>query len=440
MQPRRRRSFILVLAMAAASAASPSLAQCTLLNAYKPDAFQKGRTISLGVVSVAGGKVASTAGPTETPRRIVLERLKTELDKTKYFTSVTIVPGDQNPDGHYLLEAELAGVSGGSRVGRALVGGFGNAGQMRVVGRLLGPPVQGGDGSRAVIADWECDAFHMGGFWGLGSNEETAQKNAEAIAKNLKNELFDDIEKRLAKLAEKSREDEKKSPVKAETHEVNRKWRDKPQWEPSDYADEITSFVIEGDRERGRAIDALWMTQAALNAHNKLIPALRETAIMRANEIKRGMLTTTEPVEAYKGKDVYVFVLTFNVASTESPLIWDTAKIREATYLARAGGAGTRIAPSAFVDDAVSSFIIFKQNKVMRGIVSFWGYHPVIVTFPTKMPDGSPVVTGPNDRLELHSMVDGRPVVFTFDLKHFALQGVDDLKLAAPEATTEASR
>jgi len=58
--------------------------------------------------------------------------------------------------------------------------------------------------------------------------------------------------------------------------------------------------------------------------------------------------------------------------------------------------------------------------------------NPVIAVFPTTLPDGSPLVKRIEDVLELHTVIDGRKVTLTFDLKHLEVKSVDDCSSAPP--------
>jgi len=53
--------------------------------------------------------------------------------------------------------------------------------------------------------------------------------------------------------------------------------------------------------------------------------------------------------------------------------------------------------------------------------------------FPTKLTDGTPIVRSLNDKLELHTEIDGRPITIHIDLKQFGLSRLEELKLR-PEA------
>jgi hypothetical protein len=55
--------------------------------------------------------------------------------------------------------------------------------------------------------------------------------------------------------------------------------------------------------------------------------------------------------------------------------------------------------------------------------------HPVLVAFPTKFPDGSPVIKSIDNPIELHTTVDGRRAVIKLTPAHLGAKSVDDLKL-----------
>src|SRR5207249_673553 len=129
---------------------------------------------------VGGGGVGTNAGPLEKPRQLLLEHFQKDLNKTKYFSDVTVVAPDMPSDAHYVLEGNLIGLNGGSRRGRYFIGGFGNMGQMRVNGRILG---SGQGEARPVLSDWECNVFNPGGVfdWG-GANDKLARQNAGLVS------------------------------------------------------------------------------------------------------------------------------------------------------------------------------------------------------------------------------------------------------------------
>jgi len=431
-----RRSFVSIICAVGALVVlcGRSPAQCYVLNVYDPDGYEKGKSISLGLFSLEGGGITYSGGPLETPRRVLLESLKEDLTNTKYFSSVTVVAADQKLDSHYLLEGEVAGMHGGSRFGRIFIGGFGNMGQMRINGRLFGPAKRSDDGNekRPLISDWECNSFDAGGFWGLSGNEGTTKKNADKIANSLSNQVFGRMDKRLDKLTAEVRKvelkDDNKDPMTGETRRHDRKWREKQDWKADDYADEIESFVVQSERKRSRGVDALWLTSASYRAHQKLLPMLRQTAILRNKDIVRGMLTEIEPILQFEGKDVYILAATFNVSSEAAPFLWDTGKMRESTYLTRVDEPGVKIQPVGLLDDAIRSYMVFREKRFFKGLSNFWAFHPTLIVFPTKKPDGSPFLRSVEDMVELHTEVDGQKVRLKFDLKHLDIRSLDDLK------------
>jgi hypothetical protein len=324
---------------------------------------------------------------------------------------------------------------GGSRFGRILIGGSGNMGQMRINGRLFGPAKRSDDGNekRPLISDWECNSFDAGGFWGLSGNEGTTKKNADKVAKSLSEQVFGRMDKRLDKLIAEARKeelkDDDKDPMTGETRRRDRKWREKPDWKAEDYADEIESFVVQSERKRSRGVDAIWLTGASYRAHQKLLPTLRQTAILRNKEIVRGMLTEIEPISRFEGKDVYILAATFNVSAEAAPFLWKTGKMLEATYLTRVDEPGVKLQPVELLDDAIRSYMVFREKRIFKGLSNFWAFHPTIIVFPTKKPDGSPFLRGIEDVVELHTEVNGQKVRLKFDLKHLDIRGLDDLKI-----------
>src|ERR1700761_3206001 len=345
---------------------------CAVLNIYDANAFSKGRKIAVGVFEVGGGGVGANAGPLEKPRELLLERLQKDLKKTKYFSSVSVAAADMSTDADYVLEGDLVGVTGGSQFGRIFVGGFGNAGQMRISGTILGPAARPGDGeSRAVLSDWECNVFDVG-KWGLEGNEKVARHSAEVVSDKLTKQISNLLggkegKTRLDKLEAKAESDSDKSPITGKSQARNRSWRDKQEWKPADYYDEIESFVVRSREERSRGVDVLWLTQASYQAHWKLLPTLKQTAILQKKEIKPGMLTDLEPVKSFAGQDVVVLVATFKIHSTAAPFLWDSKQVKSETYLVEPSASGQRLAPTQFLDDKIASYMVFNEKKVMKG-------------------------------------------------------------------------
>lgn len=314
---------------------------------------------------------------------------------------------------------------------RITIGGTSAAGQMRVAGRLYGPPQAAGpEGKRLLISDWECNRFDMGGFFGLGSNETAARKNADKIARSISREVFGKLDKRADELVKRVSKDAKKGPIVGKSHSWERTWRDKSDWKADDYADEIESFVIKSDRERARGVDGIWLTRPCYRAHQKLLPMLRQTAILRRKEIRRGMVTDLGPLTPFEGADVYALAVTCNVSFQEAPFVWRSKQIRDATFLTRKGDKTAKLAPVEFLDLAIPSYVVFDEKRVFKAFSTFWAYHPAVVIFPTKLPDGSGLVRSLDDVVELRTEVDGRPVLLEFNLKHFGLASVDELRMA----------
>jgi hypothetical protein len=232
----------------------------------------------------------------------------------------------------------------------------------------------------------------------------------------------------LDKLQDQVASDSDREPITGKTEAVNRSWREKKDWASEDYFDEIQSFVVRSDESRDRSVDALWLTGSCYGAHANLLPRLRQTAILRNREIKRGMLTDLEPVRSFVAQDVYVLIATFSVGSGRAPFLWETERIRKTTYLRRADPSGTPAPPMEFLDSRLASYVVFNEKRIFKGLSNFRAFHPVVMVFPTRQPDGSPLIRGVDDSVELHTEVDGRPVRLTFNLKHFDLRSVDDLK------------
>lgn len=408
------------------------LTGCSLLNIYDPSGFSPGRKIAIGVFEVGGSGVGSNAGPLEKPRELLLERFQRDFKKWKYFSDVSVVAADMVTDAEYILEGDLIGLSGGSQFGRFFVGGYGNLGKMRVSGRILGPASQPGDSStRPILSDWECNVMG-GGKWGFEGNAKIARENADAVSDALTRELSKLLhgkegKTKLDKLEAKDEEDTDRAPITGKSESKDRSWRGKQEWQQSDYDNEIESFVVRSHEARARGVDVLWLTQPSYQAHAKLLPMLKDTAILQKKEFKPGMLTSLEPVKPFAGQDLMVLVATFSIHSTAAPFLWNSKQIQAATYLTKPGGSPDRLAPVQFLDNSMASYMVVNEKRV--GGATFRAYHPVILAFPTKRADGTPFVQGTSDVVELHTEVDGRPVKISFDLKDFALKEVSDLTM-----------
>jgi hypothetical protein len=410
------------------------LTGCSLLNIYDPKGFSPGRKIAIGVFEVGGGGVSSNAGPLEKPRELLLERFQRDFKKWKYFSDVSAVAADMSTNADYILEGDLIGVGGGSQFGRVFVGGMGSLGKMRVSGRILGPASQPGDSStRPILSDWECNVMG-GGKWGFEGNAKIARENADAISDALTKEISKLLhgkegKTQLDKLEAKEEADTDRAPITGKTESKNRPWREKQEWQQADLDNEIESFVVRSHEARARGVDVLWLTQPSYRAHAKLLPMLKDTAILQKKQIKPGMLTSLEPVKPFAGQDLMVLVAAFSIHSTAAPFLWDSKQIKAATYLVKPGADTERVAPVEFLDNSIASYMVMDEKRVLKGRSNFRAYHPVILVFPTKRADGSPFVQNTNDVVELHTEVDGRPVRITFDLKDFDLKDLSELRM-----------
>ena len=439
-----RRAFVVGALSGSVLNVCGQIAGCNLLNIYDPDALSKGRKIGLAVFEVGGGGVAANAGPLEKPREILLERFQRDLKKSKLFSDVSVVAPDAESDSDYILEGNLIGINGGSRGGRSFNTGIGAAAQMRVSGRILGA---GRGDSRPVVSDWECNVFQSGLDLGysLGpagilagvirrstqTNEKLTKKNADFVADALTLQLRRLLRGKEGKteLDKRVANDEKegaRSPITGKSEAKNRSWREKAEWQEKDYLNEIDSFIVRSRETKSRGVDALWLTSASYNAHAKLLGSMKQTAILQGHDLKRGMLTDIDPVKPFLDQDVVVLVATFDVHATAAPFLWDSNRIKASTYLTRGDGTGDKLAPAQFLDGKIASYMVLEKKNQFRA------FHPVILAFPTRRVDGTPFFQTIDDVAELHTEVDGRQVQITFNLTHFDLKSVDDLKMSGP--------
>jgi hypothetical protein len=101
-------------------------------------------------------------------------------------------------------------------------------------------------------------------------------------------------------------------------------------------------------------------------------------------------------VTQFEGKNVYVLAVTFNVTMDRAPFLWSSEKFRQSTYLRRVDQADVKLAPNDVFDSALRAYAVF---------FNFWAFHPVLLTFPTTMPDGSAFLRSVNDVVELHTLL-----------------------------------
>ncbi len=408
---------------------------CGILNVYDADAFVAGRKIGVAVFEVGGGGVGSNAGPLEKPRQILLEQFQKDLKKEKYFSAVSMVTADSPSNADYVLEGNLLGLNGGSRAGRYFIGGFGSMGQMRVNGRILGA---GAGDSRPVLSDWECNVFNPGGPFDFGgANDKLARQNARFVSAMVTRQIGSLLKgkegkTKLDKMEAKVEKDADRSPITGKSEAKNRSWREKPDWQPKDFLNEIDSFIVRSHQARSRGVDVLWLTKACFDAHARFLPSMKQTAILKTHDLKRGMLTDLEPVKPFVDQDAVVLLATFDVHATAAPFLWDAKRIKSATYLTHGRSGDDKLLPSQFLDDKIASYMVFDEKRIAQAFSSFRAFHPVLLVFPTKRPDGTPFFQSVDDVAELHTEVDGRQVQITFDLKDFDLKSLDDLKMGGP--------
>jgi hypothetical protein len=365
--------------------------------------------------------------------------LTESLLDSKFFSSVTPA-GAQAPGTDYVIEAGVLGVSRRNYAGRVWGGGD----RMRIGGALLGPETSAGT-PRPVIAHWECVGANSGGFLGgivlpgAGNSGRAASNNVKNIAKAFARVLSDkDLKKDLTKQAEQAVKDRSADALKGETRQEKRKWREKTEWDRDDYGDEIRSFMASSKRDRLRGVDALWVTDAAYQAHQKLLPMLDlSDALLRpcflggcgdGEEVPQGTLIDIEPIERFKGQDVYLIALSFNAALSETPVIWNAGEVRGATSLGRAGQAGASVTPLEFLDGEPYAVGLIRKDKCATVEQYCPAIRPVWVAFPTTLPDGSPLVRAVDDVLELRTLTGGRKVTLTFKLEHLDAKSPEELK------------
>jgi hypothetical protein len=98
------------------------------------------------------------------------------------------------------------------------------------------------------------------------------------------------------------------------------------------------------------------------------------------------------------------------------PYQWDPDAMLSSTFLRREGRQAERIHPIELLDSP---------------------WPPAVFLFPRTDPAGAPLVTTLNTKLQLHSTVNGRQVVFHFELDRFGLRNLNELGADGPRASRE---
>jgi hypothetical protein len=423
-------------------------AGCFVLDVYDPSLYPAEKRAGLSVTSssLQGGGLDPASAIVQRLNEAFPQALAEELLDRGFFSSVKAMVGNDNVPGNYVIEA---GVVGAIRRGRSGSVVFRGPDHMRIGGRLLGPVSAEPGGVRPLVADWECVGVSSGGwaFLGLelapiaGNSDRAATNNVRYIAKALAMTLSDkDMGKDLAKKAADNAQDASQPALRGTTKVATRKWRTNASWDAGDFSDEIASFAASSERKNRRGVDGLWLTNSIYETHQKLLPLLDLSDALQRDwgpggdervQVKPGTMIDLEPLERFRGKDVYLVALTFSIALSESPLLWRANDVRRSLTLARADRPAVAVAAIDVVENPPAPYAVGLVD-VRRGFGHLEprcaAVHPVLVAFPTTLPDGSPLVRGVDDVLELSTVVEGRKVILTFNLGHLEVKSVNDLK------------
>jgi len=421
---------LLVLGVFVLAMPAPVFAhECSIYNIYRPNDLQKGRSLSVGVFGVEGHN--TTPDKMRVLQRFGADRLRTEIGKLQYFSSVQVTeePGGDGSDLH--LTATVANLDEGSKWRRALART--GAAKVRVTGAVRTK-------SGEQVFDYECEGAEVGGgiggFGGLVGNfvdglfaafdssesllRKSFEKFAEDFAKNIK-----DVDADRQKLLKGN---SKKRAVSAGmTVRETKVWRQRARsdWTPTDHSKEVDAFVVETQNKDWFRVHALWLGESAYASNIYLNTVeLGDGKV----EFADGLLPDLTPARALLDKPEYLIGVTFESGASdgrtdghEGPFVWDDSAVLKATYLVRKGQPALTFAAS----DAVR-LPAYLQRRGSFGVR--WRNVPVVFAFPAVSANGTALVQSLTDEIELHTTIGDRPAVATFRLADLELTDVKDLQ------------
>jgi len=408
--------------------AQSAIAQCTMLNVYRASEFTRRRPLAIRLFSVTG-LPNYKAEPIENLRDRMAEEILKKMQESKFFSSVAILPEDQTPETGYVLEGEFFRIDQGKRWIR-IIGVKGGEAELGINGRL--GLVK--NGSAEPVADFECLSKSIGGFWQLKGAKGSTYDNAGDIADYIKG-IFSWVEKKIAKMGKEIEAPAFKGrPISARNERADDEWQKKTsdKWSHDNCADVISSFTSEGEwKDQGR-VDALWFTAPSYQAHLRLLalPA-EDDDKKKLLGFEGGLLPANQQLKELEDQDVYVLAVSFQKKRNHGPIFWDGEKIRRATFITYRGRPEEQIRPIQVIDSVIPSYAI---EHGWRGRQGAWAAHTVLLVFPTKSANGKPVIESFKDKLEIHTEFEKNPVVIEFDLAHFGLGRLDELRIK-PESS-----
>ena len=416
--------------------------ECAIYNVYRPADLQKGRSLSVGVFSVAGHN--TTPDTMRTLQRSGADRLRAEIAKLGYFSSVSLTQGTGGGSDLHLVPV-IANLDEGSGWRRAL--GRTGAATVRVTGAIR---VKSGE----PVFDFECEGAELGGspvggqstldgrrpydgrLAGLelfagglvtalrGSETEALLRTSfEKFAVDLARNIRDvDIE-RQKQLTGSSKQ---RAVSEGTTVRGTKAWRQRARssWTPAEHSKEVNAFVVETQSQDWFRVHALWLGESAY-ASNTLLNAV---AFGQSKvELADGLLPDLTPARALMDKPGYLIGVTFESGASdgrngghEGPFIWNGGTVLKATYLVRKGEPARTF--------AASDLVRLPAYLQRRGSSARWRNVPVIFAFPAVSADGTALVQSLNDEVELHTTIGDRQAVATFRLADLELTDLRELQ------------
>ncbi len=418
--------------------------ECAIYNVYRPADLQKGRSLSVGVFSVEGHN--TTPDKMRTLQRFGADRLRAEIARLGYFSSVSLTQGPPGGGSDLHLAPVIKNLDEGSGWRRTL--GRTGVATVRVTGALR---VKSGE----PVFDFECEGAELGGF--PAGNPSTVDGRRpydgrsaalDAFAGGLMTALRGSeteallrasFEKFAVDLARNIRdvdiERQKQLTGTSKQHAVSegttvrgtKAWRQRVRsvWNSDEHSKEVNAFVIETQSQDWFRVHALWMGESAY-ASNTLLNAV---AFGQGKvELADGLLPDLTPARALMEKPGYLIGVTFESGASdgrsgghEGPFIWNGGTVLKATYLVRKGEPARTFAASDLV--RLPAYLHRRGSSAAR-----WRNVPVIFAFPAVSADGTALVQSLNDEIELHTTIGDRRAVATFRLADLELTDLMELQ------------
>jgi hypothetical protein len=417
--------------------------ECAIYNVYSPAELQRGRSLSVGEFSVEGHN--TTPDKMRALQRFGADRLRAEIIRLGYFSSVSITQGNTGGGSDLHLAPVIKNLDEGSGWRRML--GRTGAATVRVTGALR---VKSG----GLVFDFECEGAELGGL--PGGDPSTAGRRADdgrsatldAFAGGLMTALGGSptepllrtsFEKFAVSLARNIRDvdiqrqkqligtSKPRTISEGTTVRATKAWRQRARsaWTPAEHSKEVNAFVVETQIKDGFRVHALWLGESAY-ASNTLLNA---AAFGQSKvELADGLLPDMTPARALMEQPGYLIGVTFESGASdgrsgthEGPFIWDGSALLKATYLVRKGDPARAIAASDLV--RLPAYLQRRGSSAAR-----WRNVPVIFAFPVVRADGTALVQSLTDEIELRTTIGDRQAVATFRLADLELTDVTELQ------------